>query len=117
MQIARTAPRAEATPPAKAPPKPADTGQPMGQGGVYIDGGEGDDTVIMPKSAKGVYINGGPGQDTVKITDDAGVRGGNWGVAGLGPDGTLAAGGLVVAAITVTVIAWRALAPEVTKGR
>ncbi len=112
MQVAVSVPTAKAPlAPAKPPPKPADGGQPMGQGGVYIDGGPGDDTVIMSQSAKNVTVKGGPGQDKVQIVDDS------WGIAGLGPDGTLALVGLIVAAITVTLIAWRALTPEPVRAR
>jgi hypothetical protein len=47
----------------------------------------------------------GNGQNSITVIDDS------WGVPGLGTDGTLAMGGLAIAAATVTIIAWRALTP------
>ena len=48
---------------------------------------------------------GGSGQNSITVIDDS------WGVPGLGTDGTLALGGMAIAAATVTIIAWRALTP------
>jgi hypothetical protein len=47
----------------------------------------------------------GSGQTSVTIIDHS------WGVPGLGTDGTLALGGMAIAAATVTIVAWRALTP------
>jgi hypothetical protein len=47
----------------------------------------------------------GSDQTSITVIDDS------WGVPGLGTDGTLAMGGMAIAAATVTIIAWRALTP------
>ncbi len=45
----------------------------------------------------------GSGQNSITVIDNS------WGVPGIGTDGTLAMGGMAIAAATVTIIAWRAL--------
>jgi hypothetical protein len=57
------------------------------------------------KSAPSTWVDSSNGQNAITVIDDS------WGVPGLGTEGTIALGGMAIAAATVTIIAWRALTP------
>lgn len=71
-------------------------------GGTYIFGGDGDDTVHVGRGAGKAFVSGGKGNDSVHVAGDTGI-----GVAArvvTSPVGAIAVGALVVAAILVWVI-------------
>ncbi len=68
-----------------------------GQSGIH--------KAAMATSTPSLWADSGSGQESITVIDDS------WGVPGLGTDGTLALGGMAIAAATVTIIAWRALTP------
>ena len=86
------------------PPAAAMKGCAFGSdGGTYIFGGDGDDTVHLGRDAGKAVVSGGKGNDTVHVAGDTSL-----GVAArvvTNPVGAIAVGALLVAAILVWVIA------------
>ncbi len=70
-----------------------------------LAGCAGGHKAIASHPAPDAWVEGSNGQGAITVIDDS------WGVPGLGTDGTLALGGMAIAAATVTIIAWRALTP------
>lgn len=58
---------------------------------------------VIPTLAPDMWSGGG--RESITVINES------WGVPGLGTDGTLAMGGMAIAAAAVTIIAWRALTP------